>query len=634
MFRREALPASVHASSGENAGGAFSLSQSHQLIGRQGQDTEHQVPHDLGAALDPEGVTAELILEPRIAALGDGAFVVADRVGRLERLLQAAARIVVDQRDMAEATAVLMQFEAAIGGIHDVVEIGDALRADQRQRNGGAAVVHRRGREQRCNRHTTVGGVQVQLVAIPADFVPLGIALGAAVARRGDVLEHLRQALLALALEGRHLGGCTDFAAPRAAAFLRQDRGRWRAGFFLGDQGRLGRRRRCRRRTLGVGRALARFDRGAVAADVADQFIPEVFLDERLMHPFGQTPLSKLVKRAREGGFGGQFPAQREATDAPQRTIHRQALDQPHRGRQSQHRLRHESVRQPSPLTGRTTHATPRRRREFLDAHPFQGVDDALQLRRQRAHLVLQLGQQFVLNHVPALQDQFALSSIHGAGVMMFGLVTASCQKWPPAPSAFASRRKKPPTQCAFCKRLPTKKDLTKRCCRTNFPLRYKFAAERGVSNTHQPLEIEMAKKKVFVSFDYENDKHYKFLLQAWDANPNFDFYFSDLSSQEINSLSIPVVKQKLSQKINEATYTLVIVGKEANKQHKDHKDIGYKNWLNYEIAKSKEHKNKLVGVKIDRTYDSPEQLLNSGASWAMSFTQDAIIKALNDAAS
>ena len=68
------------------------MSQSHQLIGRQRQDTEHQVPHDLGAALDADGVAAELILEPRIAALGDGAFVVADRVGRLERLLQAAAR--------------------------------------------------------------------------------------------------------------------------------------------------------------------------------------------------------------------------------------------------------------------------------------------------------------------------------------------------------------------------------------------------------------------------------------------------------------------------------------------------------------------------------------------------------------
>ncbi len=33
-------------------------------------------------------------------------------------------------------------------------------------------------------------------------------------------------------------------------------------------------------------------------------------------------------------------------------------------------------------------------------------------------------------------------------------------------------------------------------------------------------------KKKVFVSFDYDNDKQYKFLLQAWDANPNFNFVF------------------------------------------------------------------------------------------------------------
>lgn len=142
-----------------------------------------------------------------------------------------------------------------------------------------------------------------------------------------------------------------------------------------------------------------------------------------------------------------------------------------------------------------------------------------------------------------------------------------------------------------------------------------------------------MAKKKVFVSFDYENDKQYKFLLQAWDANPQFDFFFSDLSSEEIKSKSVPVVKQALSTKINQATYTLVIVGKEANKRHANHKVIGYKNWLNYEVAKSKDHGNKLVGVKIDRTYDSPEELLGAGASWAMSFTQDAIIKALADAA-
>jgi hypothetical protein len=141
-----------------------------------------------------------------------------------------------------------------------------------------------------------------------------------------------------------------------------------------------------------------------------------------------------------------------------------------------------------------------------------------------------------------------------------------------------------------------------------------------------------MAKKKVFVSFDYENDKHYKFLLEDWDANPDFDFYFSDLSSQEINSWDIPTIKSALTRRINQATYTLVIVGKYANTQHKDYKEIGYKNWLNFEIARSKANKNKLVAIKIDKEYTSPDELLNSGASWAMSFTKDAIVKALNNA--
>jgi hypothetical protein len=141
-----------------------------------------------------------------------------------------------------------------------------------------------------------------------------------------------------------------------------------------------------------------------------------------------------------------------------------------------------------------------------------------------------------------------------------------------------------------------------------------------------------MAKKKVFVSFDYENDKHYRFLLQAWDANPQFDFLFNDMSPEEIKSKSVSVVKQALSTKINQATYTLVIVGKEANKQHADHLQIGYKNWLNYEIAKSKDHKNKLVAVKINRSYESPDELLGAGASWAMSFEQEPILKALGDA--
>jgi hypothetical protein len=141
-----------------------------------------------------------------------------------------------------------------------------------------------------------------------------------------------------------------------------------------------------------------------------------------------------------------------------------------------------------------------------------------------------------------------------------------------------------------------------------------------------------MAKKEVFISFDYEKDKNYYYLLKAWDANSSFEFIFSDYTSKEIKSDSVPVVKAALSRKINEATYTLVIVGEDANKKHPDSISIGYKNWQNYEVAKSKEHGNKLVGVKISSTYSAPEEMLSSGASWASSFIQDKIISALDNA--
>ncbi|CAB5504546.1 hypothetical protein AZO1586I_1302 [Bathymodiolus thermophilus thioautotrophic gill symbiont] len=141
-----------------------------------------------------------------------------------------------------------------------------------------------------------------------------------------------------------------------------------------------------------------------------------------------------------------------------------------------------------------------------------------------------------------------------------------------------------------------------------------------------------MAKKKVFVSFDWDNDKRYKFILEAWNANSDFEFSFRDCSSDEINSWNISTVKAALTRKINTATHTLVIVGKEANKEHADSDKIGYKNWLNFEIAKSKDNGNKLVAVKLSSENESPEKLLDSGVSLVIGFSEDKIIKALNDA--
>jgi hypothetical protein len=141
-----------------------------------------------------------------------------------------------------------------------------------------------------------------------------------------------------------------------------------------------------------------------------------------------------------------------------------------------------------------------------------------------------------------------------------------------------------------------------------------------------------MAKKKVFVSFDYDNDSKYRNLLKAWDANPDVDFYFSDLTPGEISTWDISRIKAALTRSINNATGTLVIVGKYANSYHTDYKEIGYRNWINFEIAKSKQNKNKLIAVKIDKEYASPDELIGAGASWAMSFNQEAIVKAINEA--
>lgn len=138
-------------------------------------------------------------------------------------------------------------------------------------------------------------------------------------------------------------------------------------------------------------------------------------------------------------------------------------------------------------------------------------------------------------------------------------------------------------------------------------------------------------KKNIFVSFDYENDKHYKYLLEAWNANDEFDFVFSDKTPTEINSENIGPIKAGLRKKIREATYTLVIVGKEANKQHIDHELIGYKNWINFEVAKSIEDGNRIAAVRLEKSYSLPEELSKGKYALVEGYTEGNIIDVLNN---
>ena len=136
----------------------------------------------------------------------------------------------------------------------------------------------------------------------------------------------------------------------------------------------------------------------------------------------------------------------------------------------------------------------------------------------------------------------------------------------------------------------------------------------------------------VFVSFDWDHDRRYKFLLEAWNKNPRFQFVFSDATPGEIDTNNVGRIKATLTTKINAATHTLVIVGEHANSPHPKRNLIGYKNWINFEIAQSKVARNKIIAVKVDRAYESPDELVGAGASWAMAFTEDAILRALSEA--
>ena len=132
-----------------------------------------------------------------------------------------------------------------------------------------------------------------------------------------------------------------------------------------------------------------------------------------------------------------------------------------------------------------------------------------------------------------------------------------------------------------------------------------------------------MAKRKIFISYDYDNDRNYKNMLLAWDKNQDFDFGFSDQSADvSIDSNDAGAIKRAISAKINDATYFLCLVGKNTHKSK----------WVAWEIGKGIELKKKLVAVKIESTNTTPSGLLNAGAKWAMSFTFDSIKKAIESA--
>jgi hypothetical protein len=141
-----------------------------------------------------------------------------------------------------------------------------------------------------------------------------------------------------------------------------------------------------------------------------------------------------------------------------------------------------------------------------------------------------------------------------------------------------------------------------------------------------------MARKKVFICFDYDHDRNYRYLLKALAENAGSDIEFEDLTPEEIQSDEVGRIKAALRKRIRATTHTLVVVGKHANSYHPKRDEIGTRNWQWWEIEKSAEERGrKFIGVKIESSNAAPEPLLGKGVTWARSFKVDSIIKAINE---
>ena len=140
----------------------------------------------------------------------------------------------------------------------------------------------------------------------------------------------------------------------------------------------------------------------------------------------------------------------------------------------------------------------------------------------------------------------------------------------------------------------------------------------------HSFLEFfGIGKKRVFVSHDHSEDAHYRNLLLAWDANSSFEFEFDIRSPvSAIRGKAVSRLKEELHERISQANYLIVIVGRYTYKSK----------WVLWEIARAKEEGLKIVAIKIDRSYQLPRNLYNSGVKFVNSFRHESILNALREA--
>jgi hypothetical protein len=132
-----------------------------------------------------------------------------------------------------------------------------------------------------------------------------------------------------------------------------------------------------------------------------------------------------------------------------------------------------------------------------------------------------------------------------------------------------------------------------------------------------------VAKKRVFISYDYDNDKAAVDRLLEWDAKREIAFSSYDRALDvAVESEEAATIKQDLAARIANASHFLCVVGKRTY----------HSGWAAWATHKALELNKKVIAVKTDAINDSPSALRGIGASWSMMFNFNSIKQAIIDA--
>jgi len=171
-----------------------SLQEPEELRCRYRDQSEHQMRHHLGRPAHSHEPSTIIVLQIRVDPLGSSTIPKAHRLRWIHLFLFSSPWVAIDDWNMTQCGAVGIDLRCVVGRVHQVVKTDDPPGGHLRQGDGYLRIMQRGRTQDSAYRNVPVDRIDMQFVAGPACFVPLGINLGTHIAPRWQISHVLCQA--------------------------------------------------------------------------------------------------------------------------------------------------------------------------------------------------------------------------------------------------------------------------------------------------------------------------------------------------------------------------------------------------------------------------------------------------------